>query len=58
MALDFTFPAIAFVVAFASGTIGWVAKNVWKSKPLTQTFSMVAIISTLALLIWAFIFLE
>ena len=58
MALDITFPAIAFVVAFVAGTLGWIAKGVWKNKQLTQTFAVVAIISTLALMVWGFVYLE
>lgn len=51
------FPAIMFFVAFIFGFLTWVAKNVWRDRPKTQFFALVAIISTLCLIAWAMIYL-
>lgn len=51
-----------FITLFAAiifGTIlGWYAKYVLRNKKLTQTFSIVAIIFTIAFIIWAVIYVE
>jgi ABC-type dipeptide/oligopeptide/nickel transport system permease component len=47
------------IIALISGIVlGGYAKYVKRDKKLTQTFSIVAIISTLAFVIWAWLYVE
>ncbi len=53
------FGFVTLFIAIIFGTIlGWYAKYVLRNRKLTQTFSLVAIIATLAFIIWAVIYLE
>lgn len=53
------FGFIAFLIALIFGVIlGGYAKYVLRDKRLTQTFSVVAIIATIAFMVWAWIYLE
>ena len=55
--LLFGFAALA--IAIISGIIlGGYSRYVLRDRKLTQTFSLVAIIATIAFMIWAWIFLE
>jgi len=53
------FGFVAFLIALIFGVIlGGYAKYVLRNKKLTQTFSIVAIIATIAFMVWAWIYLE
>jgi hypothetical protein len=57
MANDLLIPAIFFIIAFAFGTLTWIARNVWIDKKKTQFFAFIAIMATLGLILWALIYL-
>jgi F0F1-type ATP synthase membrane subunit c/vacuolar-type H+-ATPase subunit K len=53
------FGFVSFTIAVVFGMIlGGYAKYVKRDKRLTQTFIIVAIIATLALMIWAILYVE
>jgi hypothetical protein len=53
------FGFVAFIIAVVFGLIlGGYAKYVKRDKKLTQTFIIIAIIATLALMIWAWLYVE
>lgn len=53
------FGFVALMIALICGIIlGGYAKFVLRDKKLTQTFSIVAIIATIAFMVWAWIYLE
>ncbi len=53
------FGFVSFLIAVVFGLIlGGYAKYVKRDRKLTQTFIIIAIIATLALIIWALIYVE
>ncbi len=53
------FGFVALLIAIISGIIlGGYSRYVLKDRKLTQTFSIVAIIATIAFMVWAWIYLE
>lgn len=53
------FGFVAFIIAVVFGLVlGGYAKYVKRDKKLTQSFIIVAIIATLALMIWAMLYVE
>ena len=53
------FGFIAFLIAVIFGLVlGGYAKYVKRDRKLTQTFIIIAIIATLALMIWAILYVE
>ncbi len=53
------FGFIALIMALIFGIIlGGYAKYVLRDRKLTQTFSIVAVIATIAFMIWAWLYLE
>jgi len=52
------FGFITLLIALISGVVlGGYAKYVMRDRKLTQTFSIIAIIATLAFMIWAWLYL-
>jgi ABC-type proline/glycine betaine transport system permease subunit len=52
------FGFVALLIALISGVVlGGYAKYVLRDRKLTQTFSIIAIIATLAFMIWAWLYL-
>ena len=52
------FGFVTLMIALISGIVlGGYAKYVKRDRKLTQTFSLVAIIATIAFIIWAWIYL-
>ncbi len=47
---------ISFIIAFVSGFLAWIAKNVWRDRERTNLFAMIGIISALAFMIWAWFY--
>ena len=55
----FLFAFVTFLIAIIFGLIlGGYAKYIKRDRRLTQTFIIIAIIATLALMIWALIYVE
>lgn len=53
------FGLVSLLVALVSGIVlGGYAKYVLRDRKLTQTFSIVAIIATIAFIVWAMLYLE
>ncbi len=53
------FGLVSLLVALVSGIVlGGYARYVLRDRKLTQTFSIVAIIATIAFLVWAWLYLE
>lgn len=53
------FGFIALLIALISGVIlGGYARYILRDKKLTQTFSFIAIMATIAFMIWAWIYLD
>lgn len=53
------FGIVALVVALVSGIVlGGYAKYVLRDRKLTQTFSIVAIMATIAFMVWAWLYIE
>jgi F0F1-type ATP synthase membrane subunit c/vacuolar-type H+-ATPase subunit K len=53
------FGLVSLVVALVSGIVlGGYARYILRDRKLTQTFSIVAIIATIAFIIWAMLYLE
>lgn len=53
------FGFIALFIALISGVVlGGYSKYVLRDRKLTQTFSIVAIIATIAFIVWAWLYLE
>ena len=53
------FGIATLIVALVSGIVlGGYARYVLRDKKLTQTFSIVAIIATIAFIVWAWLYLE
>jgi len=50
-------PAIFFLVAGIFGLLSYIARYLWKDKPKTQLFSVIAIMGTVGLIMWALIYL-
>ena len=50
--MNYLFPVVSFATSFVFFWLTWVAKNVWRDKPKTQAFAMVAIVSALAFMYW------
>ncbi len=47
------FPWAAFILAFVSGFMTWIARYVWQDRKKTQTWAAIGIVSTMAFMIWA-----
>jgi hypothetical protein len=53
------FGLISLIIALVSGIVlGGYARYVLRDRKLTQTFSIVAIIATIAFIVWAWLYLE
>ena len=53
------FGFVAFIIAVVFGLVlGGYAKYVKRDKKLTQTFIIIAIVATLALIVWAILYVE
>jgi F0F1-type ATP synthase membrane subunit c/vacuolar-type H+-ATPase subunit K len=53
------FGLVSLIVALVSGIVlGGYARYVLRDRKLTQTFSVVAIIATIAFIVWAMLYLE
>ncbi len=50
-------PALFFLVAGIFGLLTYIARYNWKDKPKTQLFSVIAIMATVGLIMWALIYL-
>ena len=50
-------PALFFIVAGTFGLLTYIARYLWKDKPKTQLFSVIAIMGTVGLIMWALIYL-
>ena len=52
------FGFVTLIIALISGIVlGGYAKYVMRDKKLTQTFSIIAIIATIAFMVWAWLYL-
>jgi hypothetical protein len=50
-------PALFFLVGGVFGVLTYIARYLWKDKPKTQLFSVLAIMGTVGLIMWALIYL-
>jgi hypothetical protein len=50
-------PALFFLVAGIFGLLTYIARYLWQDKPKTQLFSVIAIMATVGLIMWALIYL-
>jgi predicted permease len=50
-------PAIFFIVAGVFGLLTFIARYRWNDKQKTQLFAAVAMMGTVALILWALIYL-
>jgi F0F1-type ATP synthase membrane subunit c/vacuolar-type H+-ATPase subunit K len=53
------FGLVSLIVALVSGIVlGGYARYVLRDRKLTQTFSIIAIVATIAFIVWAWLYLE
>jgi hypothetical protein len=50
-------PALFFIVAGIFGLLTYIARYLWRDKAKTQLFSVIAIMGTVGLIMWALIYL-
>lgn len=48
---SFVFLLLFFALAVGFGLLTWISRNVWQSKPKTQLFALLGVVSTTAFVI-------